>query len=304
MGHRHVEDAAQGLELLLGADAVAVHAHQRDILRAILQHITGGQLGQGGGLAHAGGADHGDHTALFQRFDFRRGDHARQMRQQHAPGLAGLFDFSGQGQQVAGQRAGQADALQATPEVGLLRLAALQLGPGQRAELHFEQFTQAVEFKTHRVDHALVNCGRRGRRCRTRRFDERGLNQRLGGGQRQAGKQLAIGAGIAVATHAQFSLGRHNARGGLAQLVFEFHVRHARGQRLRRVIQGSRQLNTAGNPTVTDNRGIGAQLIADQFHGLTHIGGEKTLNLHNPLPQPLGPTVATIVTCLLSGISW
>ena len=188
MGHRHVEDAAQGLELLLGADAVAVHAHQRDILCAVLKHITGGQLGQGGGLAHAGGADHGDHTALFQGFDFRRGDHARQMRQQHAPGLTRFFDFGGQGQQVAGQRAGQADALQAAPQVGLLGLAALQLSPGQRAQLHFEQFTQAIEFKAHRVDHTLVNCGGRGRRCRTRRFDKGGLNQRLGGGQRQAGE--------------------------------------------------------------------------------------------------------------------
>src|SRR3546814_5663377 len=45
-------------------------------------------------------------------------------------------------------------------------------------------------------------------------------------------------------------------------------------------------------------------LVTNQLHGLTHIGGEKTLHLHKPLPQPLGPTVATMVTCLLSGISW
>ncbi|MNK93780.1 hypothetical protein D3C87_1139550 [compost metagenome] len=307
MGHRHIENAPQGLELLLGTDAEAVHAHQRNVLRAVLEHVTGGQLGQGGGLAHAGRADHGNHAAFFQRLDFRGNDHARQVRQQHAPGLTRLFDIGDHRQKVARQRAGQADALQATPEVGLVRTAALQLIPGQGAELYFHEFAQAVELETHRVERARVHAsgGWCSGRCGATGFGVGGLDQRLGCGERQAGEQLAIGriVALAVATQAQFGLGRDDPRLGLAQLVFEFHVRNARSQRRQLVIQGSRQLDTTGDPAVANNGGIGAQLITNQLHGLTHIGGEKTLNLHKPLPQPLGPTVATMVTCLLSGIS-
>jgi hypothetical protein len=109
---------------------------------------------------------------------------------------------------------------------------------------------------------------------------------------------------LAIATQAQFGLGGDDARLGLAQLVLKLHVRHPRGQRRQLVIQRSRQFDTAGDAAVANDGGIGAQLITNQLHGLTHIGGEKTLNLHKPLPQPLGPTVATMVTCLLSGISW
>jgi hypothetical protein len=90
---------------------------------------------------------------------------------------------------------------------------------------------------------------------------------------------------------------------GLAQLFFQLGVGHTRGQGGQLVVQRGRQLDTTGNAAVANDCGIGAQLVTDQFHGLTHIGGEKSLNLHYPLPQPLGPTVATMVTCLLSGIS-
>ena len=90
LSHRHAENAPQGLELLLCADAKAVHAHQSDLLRAVLKHITRSQLGQGSGLAHAGRANQRDHTTLFQRLDLGRSDRVSQMRQQHAPGLTRL----------------------------------------------------------------------------------------------------------------------------------------------------------------------------------------------------------------------
>ncbi|MNS84691.1 hypothetical protein D3C72_1185260 [compost metagenome] len=230
------------------------------------------------------------------------------MRQQHAPGLTRLFDFGDHCQQVARQRARQADTLQATPEVGLVRTAALQLIPGQGAELYFHEFAQAVELETHRVERARVHATgrwRSGRRGATG-FGVGRLDQRLGGSQRQSGEQLAIGCivALAIATQAQFGLGGDDPRLSLAQFVFEFHVRNPRRQRRQLVIQRSCQFDPPGDPAVANDGGISAQLIANQLHGLTHIGGEKTLNLHKPLPQPLGPTVATMVTCLLSGISW
>ncbi|MNM77860.1 hypothetical protein D3C81_897330 [compost metagenome] len=307
MGHRHIENPTKGLELLLGTNTVAVHAHQRDVLRAVLEHVAGSQLGQGGGLAHAGGADHGNHSTLFQRLDFRSSNHPRQVREQHAPGLTRFFDIGNHRQQVARQRTGQADALQATPQVGLGRTAALQLIPRQRAELDFHQFAQAVELETHRVECTRVDSRCSGR-CwrRTTWLGVSRLDERFGGGQWQAGEQLAIGGVVALAfaAQAQFGLGGDDPRLGLAQLVFEFHVRNPRRQRRQLVIQRSCQFDPPGDPAVANDGGISAQLIANQLHGLTHIGGEKTLNLHKPLPQPLGPTVATMVTCLLSGISW
>ncbi|MNO95631.1 hypothetical protein D3C76_872760 [compost metagenome] len=223
------------------------------------------------------------------------------MRQEHAPGLARFVDLDGHVQQFAGDRARQADALQTAPEVGLLRLAALQLIPGQRAELHFQQFAQAQQLRAHGIEQARVDRRGRGRLCRGRGLHVR-FDQRLGGGQRLPGEQLAV---VVTAVGAVVQLGLHggDARVGLAQLMFQLGVGHARGQRGQLVVQRRRQFDTAGDAPVTDDGGIGAKLIPDQLHGLTHIGSEKTLNLHNPLPQPLGPTVATMVTCLLSGIS-
>ncbi|MNK91265.1 hypothetical protein D3C87_1113550 [compost metagenome] len=311
VGHWHIENAAQRLQLFLSADTETVHAHQRDILRAVFEHVTRGKLGECSGLAHAGRADHGNHTALFQRLDFRYGNHPCQVREQHAPGLTRFFDIGDHRQQIARQRAGQADTLQTAIQVGLRRTAALQLIPGQGAELNFHQLAQAVQFKAHRIQCTRIDTAGGLRRCRgrTRRSGVSRLGQGFSGGQRQAGRQrqpgenLAIAVAVGFATQAQLGLGGDDARLGLAQLVFELHVRHAWRQRRQLVIQGSRQLDTTGDPAVANNGGIGAQLITNQLHGLTHIGGEKTLNLHKPLPQPLGPTVATMVTCLLSGIS-
>ncbi len=222
--------------------------------------------------------------------------------------MARLLDIGDQRQQITRQRTGQTDTLQAPPEIGLLRLATLQLVPGQRAELYFQQFAQAVEFRAHRVEDPLIH--RWSRRSRgwsgAAWLVERRLDERFGRSQRQAGKQLAVGARIAVtfAAQAQFGLGSDNTRLGLAQLILEFHVGNPWCQCRELVVQRSRQLDTARDPAVADDGCVRAQFVTNQLHGLTHIGGEKTLNLHNPLPQPLGPTVATMVTCLLSGISW
>jgi hypothetical protein len=41
------------------------------------------------------------------------------------------------------------------------------------------------------------------------------------------------------------------------------------------VIQRRRQFDTAGDAAVADDGGISAQLITNQLHGLTHIGGEN-----------------------------
>ncbi|MCY1429796.1 hypothetical protein D9M71_457270 [compost metagenome] len=199
-GNRYVEDATEGLELLLGADAEGVHAHQGDALGAVLEHIARGQLGQGGGLAHAGRADHGDHPALFQRLLLRRADGVGQVRQQHAPGLARFLDVGDLVQQDAAEVSRQAHALQAAPKAGLLRTAALHLAPGDGAQLHFDQFAQAAQFEAHGVQRGLVH---RGGLRRTDRFHHRpdrrarpahgcfegGRRQlRLDGGQRLAGE--------------------------------------------------------------------------------------------------------------------
>lgn len=92
----------------------------------------------------------------------------------------------------------------------------------------------------------------------------RGLDQGFRGGQRLPGEQLAVTFGGVFAV-VQFGLGGGDARLGLAQLFFEFCVGHARGQRGQFVVQRRRQFDTAGNAAVTDDGGIGAQLITDQL---------------------------------------
>ena len=79
---RHVENAAQGAQLLMGANAVGIHGHQRNVLAAVLEHITGGQLAQRGGFAGTGGANQSDHTAGINGLFAQHRDAMRQVRQQ------------------------------------------------------------------------------------------------------------------------------------------------------------------------------------------------------------------------------
>src|SRR3990167_4349433 len=154
-----------------------------------------------------------------------------------------------------------------------------------------------MQFKTHGIQGALLGGGRgTARQGRTRR-------QRFGGCRCSGGEQLAVLAVVRLHPRGQFGMGTGDPRLGLAQLSFQSRIGLTRGRSRYLIVQGGRQLHTASNPAIGDDRGVSAQLITHQFHGLTHIGGEKAFDLHGIGPQ-FCPTVATMVTCLLSGISW
>ncbi|MCY1295619.1 hypothetical protein D9M69_546190 [compost metagenome] len=216
-----------------------------------------------------------------------------QVRQQHAPGLARLLDAGDLVQQDATQFGRQAHALQAAPEAGLLRTATLHLAPGDGAQLHFDQFAQAAQLEAHGIQRALIHGGGLGCADRLHGTGDRarpaqgriqgGLRQlRLDGGQRLAGEYLAVLAGIGLAARGQIGLGLEDACLGLAQLGFQGRVGLARRRGGQRVVQRGGQLDTAGDPAIADDRGVGAQFITHQLHGLTHIGGEETFDLHGP----------------------
>ncbi|MNE30662.1 hypothetical protein D3C80_1241930 [compost metagenome] len=126
------------------------------MLGAVLEHVTRGQLGQGRGFTHAGRADQGNHPALLQRLLLRRFNRTRQVGEQHAPGLARLGDSRHALEQHPRQLGGQAHALQAPPEIGLLRPARLHLPPGHGTQLAFEQLAQAVQLGAHGLQRTLV----------------------------------------------------------------------------------------------------------------------------------------------------
>ncbi|MCY1429795.1 hypothetical protein D9M71_457260 [compost metagenome] len=93
---------------------------------------------------------------------------------------------------------------------------------------------------------------------------------------------MAVLAGVVLGACGQIGLGLDDARLGLAQLGLQGRVGLARRRGRQRVIQRGGQLDTAGDPAVADDRGVGAQFITHQLHGLTHIGGEETFDLHGP----------------------
>ncbi len=71
--------------------------------------------------------------------------------------MARLIDSGSELEQLTGQATGKAEALQSTPKIGLLRLAALQLAPGKRTELDFQQLAQASQLKTHGIEQAWID---------------------------------------------------------------------------------------------------------------------------------------------------
>src|SRR5690606_39762014 len=103
----------KGLELLMGTDAKAVHTHQRQPLWAMLKYMTRGQLGQGGGFAHAGRTDQSYQTAFFDHFLLGNANGMRQVRQQKTPGLTWVVDPRHTLQHLTAQLRRQPQALQA-----------------------------------------------------------------------------------------------------------------------------------------------------------------------------------------------
>ena len=275
-GHRYVEDPTEGLDLLLGADPVAVHAHQRQALGAVLEDVARGHLRQGGGLAGACRADQGQYAARVERVLLGGLHGTRQVRQQHAPGLARIAHRGDPLQQRLAQLRRQAHALQAPPEIGLLRTLVLQLAPGDGTQLYLDQLAQAVQFETHCLEGLAARLGL-------------GLRRRHGLGQGRTrrlllGEQLTVLALGFRRTRRQLGARLCDPRLGLAQLHFQRRVGLARRRR-GLVIQRRGQLNAAGDPAVAENRGVRTQFVADQFHGLAHIGGEEAFDLHCPNPS-------------------
>src|SRR5690606_22347223 len=91
---------------------------------------------------------------------------------------------------------------------------------------------------------------------------------------------------------------------GLLQLGVQ--ARRRRGQARRFVIQRRGQFDTAGHPSVGADGRVRPHLVTDQLHRPAYLAREKTFYSHG-LTSPCNqfcPTVATMVTCLLSGISW
>ena len=74
-------------------------------------------------------------------------------------------------------------------------------------------------------------------------------------------------------------MGLGDLRMGLAQLRLQLRVGRGRCRSL--VVQRRGQLDTTGDPAIAEDGGIRAQLVAYQLHGLTHIGGEETFDLHD-----------------------
>ena len=99
-----------------------------------------------------------------------------------------------------------------------------------------------------------------------------GVNPKLVARVREADLVIALGARLG------------DPRLGLAQLHFQRRVGLARRRR-GLVIQRRGQLDAAGDPAVAENRGVRTQFVADQFHGLAHIGGEEAFDLHCPNPS-------------------
>src|SRR5690606_21592897 len=73
--NRHAQHLPVDLELFVRTDPVGIGGDEHQLVGPATAHATGGELGNGGGLAHPGGADQGERQArLPQRvFAFENG---------------------------------------------------------------------------------------------------------------------------------------------------------------------------------------------------------------------------------------
>src|SRR5690606_33042783 len=152
---------------------------------------------------------------------------------------------------------------------GALRLFFLDVAPDHGAQLHFDQFAQAAQLVTYSVERTL----RLGLSARTRLFHQR------------CGKHLVLRSTIAFAANGQLDLSRGDHFLGFAQLSLQLQVRFTQQFTRQLIIQRRHQFHAAGNTPIADNRGIHANIIAFLLHGLWHVVGEESFDLHALLPS-------------------
>ena len=155
--HRHAEDAAVGAKLLVGTDAVGIQRDEAQLRGTVPGGEGRGDLGGGGGLAHAGRADQGEDAALlFQRRihlvgDEVAGEHLGGPGRLVRPVLAVQMGRAAL-HQLAHQGRREADVQQALRQAGLHGLALQLLHEGQGAEALLDQALH----RTQLVHHVLL----------------------------------------------------------------------------------------------------------------------------------------------------
>ena len=282
--HAHAEQAAVVFQLRGRADAVVVGADQGDLIGAVAHHRAGGQLGDGGGLAHAGGTDQGgDHRRIVSQRAAAHRQTAAEHAQRQVARLLGIDLFG----QVVDQRTRHvgldADAGHLAQHARAQRLAPLQVVPGQAGQLHFQHLAHAAQlvaqarrvlrgaFHQRRGHYTLGD--RRGRRrldawTTRRRRCHRG--RRRGRLRHRRARRRCRGRRGDVRQRRWWRLGRRT-RGALA--------RRFAHQRLV-VIQRRDDLDALGNAPRRQDHRLVPLLLAHLAHRLTHVGGHVTFDFH------------------------
>ncbi|MCY1400280.1 hypothetical protein D9M71_153560 [compost metagenome] len=277
--HLDAEQAAIDAQLLVGTDPVAVGAEQGDLAAAVAHHVARRQLGGGGGLAGAVGADQRQHAALVEQIVLV-GRH-RQARSQLAlqPGASGRVVDRGVLQ--LGRQRGEDLVAQVGAEAGQKQHLTQAPGPavraGGRGDLPVEQFAHAL----HLAEQQLAQ----------RREVHRG---RLRGWRRGFLLGALVGSGALggkACRRQRRWLAHAGGHGRRSRLLLGLRWTRRQGWRRGRsgrlghqplvlVVGHGEDLHALGNRPVGQDQGILAQRRTHLAHGVAAVGSDKTSDTH------------------------
>ena len=265
---------------------------------------TRGQLGDGGGLAHAGGADQRGHAGGVGQAAAADHQAAAEHAQRQVARLLGTQLIGKFGDQRTRHVGLDAEPGQFAQYPRALRLAAIHVVPGQAGKLHLQHLAHAAQFGAKAggvLRRAVVHLLRGGegvhghqRRHRDLRFHAARIRPGRHGGRgrpdrgeranrRRCNRPWCVGNS---GYRRHFDRCRFGNDGRGHRVVFlRRHDTVPRGfadQGLV-VVDGGDDLDAFGQPAGGQDHRIGTLLLAHFAHGLAHVLGNETLDLHGVL---------------------
>jgi len=181
--HRGAQNAGIGHELLTGADAIGVGAHQREIIAPVSHAPARGELCNGRRLACSGRPDQCEYAAVHGAQLIDDGQMTQQQRKRK---FRGVLEPGARGRHRGERRRdirGDIHRRQLLEHTCLQRLTNTLVVPGNAGEFRLQQVAQVLELALHRGESALSILrdrdrrqipGQRGRRSPLRHERRRG----------------------------------------------------------------------------------------------------------------------------------
>ena len=266
--HRHADQAAKRLHLLMGAKATVIHRHDAYLLGTELQSIARGELADRCTLTNAGRPEQSYTTGVARNGVIAGCDAHHQQGQRTMP-TGAIVEFVGHLlHHLTGEARADTELAEHAHQACPQRMTGTELRPRQARQLRFQQTLEIIQFLAHLTDHRSVG---------PQQFLL--LEASHGGGATRSGSLCRQGGDFST----RGGKGGGNTACNIGPALGGLLTGETRGFLFRQLV-GSNQLDTAINLAVGQDQYIRALILFDHVESRAHVGRKIALDLHRPHP--------------------